>query len=318
MQAILIFLAFLAAHVLADFVLQRDEVIAGKRSGDLLAFIEHGLVHLLLLLLSLLIFAPSYVLGITAWWLLLLLAISHAAIDWIKEHTGPDGAAWTGAWAFVLDQFAHVLVLLSAALILTDTPGQLLWSLWAQHSVLIATLTVAYLLVIPGAGHFNRLLLQPLAEQLEPVSAAHDEHDRDTNAQPGSTRSDAVSHSVMASVDDRTASDRSVNDLPVIDLPAMDLPVIDLPVIDLPVIDLPRAGRYIGWLERFLILTAVLLQAPTAVGLVLAAKSVFRFGEISRNRQAAEYFLIGTLISVSEAVLVGLLVHWLLRSAQIW
>ncbi len=308
MQAILIFLAFLTAHVLADFVLQRDEVIAGKRSGDMLAFIEHGLVHLLLLLLSLLIFAPSYFLGITAWWLLLLLAISHAAIDWIKENTGPDGSAWTGAWAFVLDQFAHVVVLLSAALILTDTPGQLLWSLWAQHSALIAALTVAYLLVIPGAGHFNRLLLQPLAEQLEPVSAAHDEHDRVTIAQPSSTRSDAVSHSVKASVGDRTASDRT----------ASDRSVNDLPVIDLPVIDLPRAGRYIGWLERFLILTAVLLQAPTAVGLVLAAKSVFRFGEISRNRQAAEYFLIGTLISVSEAVLVGLLVHWLLRSAHIW
>ncbi len=39
---------------------------------------------------------------------------------------------------------------------------------------------------------------------------------------------------------------------------------------------------------------------------MLAAKSVFRFEDARHGRRAAEYFLIGTLLSVSEAVLVGL------------
>lgn len=71
---------------------------------------------------------------------------------------------------------------------------------------------------------------------------------------------------------------------------------------------LASAGLRIGWLERFLMLSAFLVQAWAALGLVLAAKSVFRFEDIKKGRRHAEYFLIGTLISVVEVVLVGMLV----------
>ncbi len=71
---------------------------------------------------------------------------------------------------------------------------------------------------------------------------------------------------------------------------------------------LASAGLRIGWLERFLMLSAFLVQAWAALGLVLAAKSVFRFEDIKKGRRHAEYFLIGTLISVAEVVLVGMLV----------
>lgn len=288
MQAVLIFMVFVTAHVLADFVVQRDVVISGKRNGIWQAYAEHAAAHWVLMLLMLLVFAPTYAREWTAWWLLPLLAISHAAIDWVKENTGSDGGAWSGPRAFVLDQCAHLLVLLSGALILTQTPGLLLWQWWLQHNVLLATLLLAYLLALPACGYFNRVLLQPLAEQLaDPLMTTDDGVPSDLSlSQPASTASSEQQFAVQTQ---HTTS-----------------------------LDLPSAGRYIGWLERFLLLTAVLLQAATAVGLVLAAKSVFRFGDIRRDRQAAEYFLIGTLVSVSEAVIIGLLVHWLLRSAQIW
>jgi hypothetical protein len=76
---------------------------------------------------------------------------------------------------------------------------------------------------------------------------------------------------------------------------------------------LQRAGLLIGFFERFLIMTAVLVNSPAGVGLVIAAKSVFRFGEARSDRRAAEYFLIGTFVSVTEAVIGGVLVLWLLR-----
>ncbi len=75
---------------------------------------------------------------------------------------------------------------------------------------------------------------------------------------------------------------------------------------------LALAGLRIGWLERFLMLSAFLVQAWAALGLVLAAKSVFRFEDIRKGRRHAEYFLIGTLISVAEVVLVGMLVMLIL------
>ena len=65
-----------------------------------------------------------------------------------------------------------------------------------------------------------------------------------------------------------------------------------------------NAGLYIGWLERFLLLTALLLQSPGTTGLILAAKAIARYPEF-KSEHFAEYFLIGTLLSFSIAVLGG-------------
>lgn len=69
---------------------------------------------------------------------------------------------------------------------------------------------------------------------------------------------------------------------------------------------LQNAGLYIGWLERFLVITALLLQSPATVGLILTAKSIARYPEFKSER-FAEYFLIGTLLSISMALLGGAL-----------
>jgi hypothetical protein len=72
--------------------------------------------------------------------------------------------------------------------------------------------------------------------------------------------------------------------------------------------ELIHAGMYIGWLERFLVLTALLLHSPATVGLIIAAKSIARYPEF-KNEQFAEYFLIGTLLSISIAILGGLILQ---------
>ena len=74
---------------------------------------------------------------------------------------------------------------------------------------------------------------------------------------------------------------------------------------------LKNAGMYIGWLERFLAMTALLLGSPEAVGLILTAKSVVRYPEFKSVR-FAEYFLIGTLLSISIAILGGIVLMKLL------
>ena len=73
---------------------------------------------------------------------------------------------------------------------------------------------------------------------------------------------------------------------------------------------LQNAGLYIGWLERFLILTALLLQSPVAVGLILTAKAIVRYPEFKSVR-FAEYVLIGTLLSVSLALAGAVFLAWL-------
>jgi len=68
-----------------------------------------------------------------------------------------------------------------------------------------------------------------------------------------------------------------------------------------------NTGKYIGIVERAIILTLTLNNALSAVGFVIAAKSIARFSELN-NRAFAEYYLIGTLVSVLIAVSIGLLV----------
>ncbi len=72
---------------------------------------------------------------------------------------------------------------------------------------------------------------------------------------------------------------------------------------------LKDAGKYIGILERVLVFTFVILDHWEAVGFLITAKSVFRFGDLkeSKQRKLTEYVLIGTLISFGIAILVGLI-----------
>jgi hypothetical protein len=71
---------------------------------------------------------------------------------------------------------------------------------------------------------------------------------------------------------------------------------------------LPSAGKYIGMLERVLIFVFITAGQWSGVGFLIAAKSVFRFGDLSHagDRKLTEYILIGTLLSVGWAVVVAL------------
>lgn len=76
---------------------------------------------------------------------------------------------------------------------------------------------------------------------------------------------------------------------------------------------LANAGTYIGILERIFVYTFIVFGHWEAVGFLVAAKSVFRFGDLheSKNRKLTEYILIGTLISFGLAMLTGLCVKYL-------
>lgn len=72
---------------------------------------------------------------------------------------------------------------------------------------------------------------------------------------------------------------------------------------------LANAGNYIGILERMFVFAFVVTGNWDAIGFLLAAKSVFRFGDLkeSKDRKLTEYVLIGTLISFGIAILIGVI-----------
>ncbi|WP_116769303.1 DUF3307 domain-containing protein [Maribacter litoralis] len=72
---------------------------------------------------------------------------------------------------------------------------------------------------------------------------------------------------------------------------------------------LPNAGKYIGIIERLFVLIFIVIGRWEVIGLLIAAKSVFRFNDLKErnNRKLTEYILIGTLVSFGMAILAGLL-----------
>lgn len=72
---------------------------------------------------------------------------------------------------------------------------------------------------------------------------------------------------------------------------------------------LASAGMYIGIIERLLTFLFILSNHWEAVGFLIAAKSIFRFGDLkeAKDRRLTEYVLIGTLLSFGIAITAGVI-----------
>ncbi|MCW5519482.1 DUF3307 domain-containing protein [Aureitalea sp. L0-47] len=77
---------------------------------------------------------------------------------------------------------------------------------------------------------------------------------------------------------------------------------------------LDKAGRYIGIFERILVLTFIITDNFSAIGFLIAAKSILRFSDKSKSgaRKQTEYVLIGTLMSFALTIVIGFLMRVLI------
>lgn len=74
--------------------------------------------------------------------------------------------------------------------------------------------------------------------------------------------------------------------------------------------NLESAGKWIGIVERIIILIFVLCNQYSAIGLLVAAKGIIRFNEKDRQEIKTEYLVIGTLMSIGLAIVTGLVLKW--------
>ena len=72
--------------------------------------------------------------------------------------------------------------------------------------------------------------------------------------------------------------------------------------------NLANAGKWIGIIERIIILVFVLQNQYSAIGLLIAAKGIIRFNDKDRQEIKTEYLVIGTLASIGLAIITGLIV----------
>lgn len=68
--------------------------------------------------------------------------------------------------------------------------------------------------------------------------------------------------------------------------------------------EIEGGGFIIGVLERLIIVTLVLVGSTSAVSVIFAGKSIARFDAL-KNRKVAEYYLIGTFMSMAFGLVIG-------------
>ena len=73
---------------------------------------------------------------------------------------------------------------------------------------------------------------------------------------------------------------------------------------------LANAGKWIGVIERIIVLIFVLKNDYAAISLLLAAKGIIRFNEKDRPEIKTEYLVIGTLLSIGIAIVTGIFLKW--------
>jgi hypothetical protein len=250
------FLGLYLAHLLTDFVLQSDRMVASKKRGAALAYLQHGAIHFFSAALFLGFAIPGLAVRLGFYASILGLTLVHLGIDWLKIRLVRSEMLEDGAAAFLGDQTVHTLTIFLTAWLITRPPfGTLLAKVqWAQSAIEKPLLvSVVYVGVIFGGGYVVRFLTKPLTKQ-------------------------------------------------------------DMSILGETTNEMQNAGLYIGWLERFVVLTALVLQSPATVGLILTAKSIARYPEMKSVR-FAEYFLIGTLLSMSLGIIGGLILLKVLYGA---
>ncbi len=319
-------LAWLAlAHLVADFVIQTNWIATTKFGFGRRAWQALGM-HWLGAAICMLPFVFAF--GLPGLAALVVISLSHAVIDRVKivwtmrvearavadaraVAAGPTppaslGTAWTPvpAFLFVMDQVAHAIVillawvfLLAGAPVIAPFASAVSGVLGAAdpttaHRVILTSVVLADLVIINvRAGMlFVATLVRPsesvagedvgfnggpaVDDAAPPVSVAP-EASGTQPSEPGDPAGSPVQ--VAPSAPSASASSAS---------PA-------------------RVGATIGILERLLIVTFVLTNATAAIGFVVAAKTLARFKQLD-DRQFAEYYLLGTLASVSVAIASGI------------
>ncbi|WP_296020806.1 DUF3307 domain-containing protein [uncultured Agrobacterium sp.] len=245
------FTALLAAHLLADFILQTEWLVA--RKGKL----KYLSLHVLLVAI-----AAALAIGaqtLVAAFAIGVIAVTHLALDYVKLHYLGNKLL-----AFALDQFGHLVVVLGIAFFIPTLMTKGWWAALPGDAQLAyyagLTLVSGLIVAVPLGGILIKKLVEGLPSPPPPAQ--------------GVTASTSI-------------------------------------------VGMAKGGQYIGWLERGLTFLFVLTGRYEAVGFLLTAKSILRFGDIrdSNDRHIQEYIIIGTMLSfgwgfVAAVLTVKALAYW--------
>ncbi|MFZ3069675.1 MAG: DUF3307 domain-containing protein [Anaerolineaceae bacterium] len=286
------------AHLLADFVLQPDSLVRLKsdRTSKLSLWNKGVFIHSCIQMISSIVLLA--IIGELRPVLLLpvfLISVFHYLIDDSKPN-GKDKAAWV----LIFDQFAHVFIIYGVlwvfklVLPLPDI-GTYLVSLGSHQIPLslaskIILGSIAVVCLVWVSGQLIKAIMGQL--RLRPFGQTSDSSNKDKP----SLSTEAASFS------EKTGGTNTPRQTPGLSTPESKQDETNAVSI----------GLYIGYLERLLIVFFMISGIYTGLGLLGTLKTIARFKQLE-NRENAEYFILGTLLSMLMGIFFGALLTWVIK-----
>ncbi len=297
-----ILLLMVLAHLIGDYLLQWRRLAEDKEKGDLLALLLHVLLYAL---------AMNIVFRCVPWnralYTWAILSVSHGIIDFVRVRADKK---WSSPRAklvsFCVDQLLHLgLIILCWRLFLQGQRTE--FFVWMSVQPWFRPgLRYALLLGViwqPTAILVRKVLaLLPPPKEAAAAPAAPETAPEEAKAAPEA--SEAAPEEAKAAPE---ASEAAPEEAPAGAEPEEAPAAAEAAPEERDF----RSGELIGKLERVIVAALVLAGAASTIGFVLTAKSVARFKQME-DRNFAERYLVGTLLSVCVALAAALILKaWL-------
>ncbi|WP_404450274.1 DUF3307 domain-containing protein [Sutcliffiella horikoshii] len=281
----MLILSLILAHLIADFYFQTEHMVKEKRKFLKLHLFHHAAIKFVFLLLIYFYQGNDFILEVLV--PTILLVGVHGGIDYLKIilQDKTDKFIQKNAWnlgLFIVDQLLHVITILAVCYFTLQVDLQAKF-----HTVLLLLnlkegirpelgllegllfLLVILIVCTTVTGHLIRIMLGSLTKHISLFEGKYTLKDLAISPNSEKNVSEEYTYMVMKHQ------------------------------------DLSR-GKIIGYLERLLVIALILMGSFSAVGFIVAAKSLTRFKQMD-DRDWAEYFLLGTLTSFLFAIIYGVL-----------
>jgi Protein of unknown function (DUF3307) len=288
----MILLSLILAHLVGDFYLQTDEMAKNKEKTLRLHIFHHFICLLIVTMAYWLWQSGSTDIFHYVCYPILFILIFHCLIDYLKIIFSKSNkirkilGEYAETKLFLLDQLFHIGIIMITGALFYNIPIQVLVekiTLIIQSDTSLGTLnTLLFLLIIlilttTFSGHVVKKVVGHLPNDISTFEGQLSIKMDETNLT--SPRTQRVSEEYHYTLYNINRYNR---------------------------------GEIIGYIERVIVLILTYYSAYPAIGFIIAAKSIARF-KLMEERSWAEYFLLGTILSMLLGISLGVITRLVLH-----
>nr|WP_237982855.1 DUF3307 domain-containing protein [Bacillus thuringiensis]MCG3426995.1 DUF3307 domain-containing protein [Bacillus thuringiensis] len=294
-------LVLILGHFMADYWFQTTKIVKLKTSEDFKVKIFGLSIHVFIHLITyVLIVSLIHKLSSKLFVCLLFIVLLHFITDFIKELLNQFVCkhVFSRVCAYIFDQIVHVFTIIGVLTYFKminydlDVWKEFINALLFEKEITLSHLDkfFAFLIVIIITTHFSAYFLENLLDDIKPLNNSF--VDSKTEMKNVKTMKRHGKHLELSPIEENTVEETLVHTH------------YAEPQF--------KIGKYIGMIERIIIMILVSINAYTGITFLAALKALTRFKQFE-DKRFAEYYLIGNLLSMLIGIISGYLITLILK-----